>query len=153
LVQIACEIKDFDPEIYLPAREVRRRDRFEQLATAAASQALDQSGFEITEANADRVGVIVSSAVGGLITMENGIEALHEGGARRVSPFLIPMFMPNGASGLIGIDIGAKGPAWSIASACSSGADSIGRRRSSARVSGPAGLPSEARALCSGWRL
>jgi beta-ketoacyl-acyl-carrier-protein synthase II len=127
MVQIACEIKDFDPEDYLPAREVRRRDRFEQLATAAAAQALEQSGFEIRESNASRVGIIVSSAVGGLITMENGIEALHEEGARRISPFLIPMYMPNGASGLIGIDIGATGPAWSIASACSSGADSIGQ--------------------------
>jgi beta-ketoacyl-acyl-carrier-protein synthase II len=127
LVQIACEIQDFDPEAYMSAREARRRDRFEQLATAAAVQAMAQSGFEITEANAGRVGIIVSSAVGGLITMEQGIEALNQDGARRISPFLIPMFMPNGASGLIGIDIGAKGPAWSIASACSSGADSIGQ--------------------------
>jgi beta-ketoacyl-acyl-carrier-protein synthase II len=127
LVQIACEIKDFDPEKYMPARETRRRDRFEQLASAAAAQALEQSGFEITDNNADRVGVIVSSAVGGLITMEKGIVTLNQDGPRRISPFLIPMFMPNGASGLIGIDIGARGPAWSIASACSSGADSVGQ--------------------------
>jgi 3-oxoacyl-[acyl-carrier-protein] synthase II len=127
LVQIACEVRDFEPEKYMPAREVRRRDRFEQLATAAAKQALDQSGFEISEANSGRVGVIVSSAVGGLATMEEGVEALNQDGPRRISPFLIPMYMPNGASGLIGIDIGARGPAWSIASACSSGADSVGQ--------------------------
>jgi beta-ketoacyl-acyl-carrier-protein synthase II len=127
LVQIACEVKGFEPEKYMPARETRRRDRFELLATAAAGQALIQSGFNITDANADRVGVIISSAVGGLITMEQGILALDRDGPRRVSPFLIPMFMPNGASGLIGIDIGARGPAWSIASACSSGADSVGQ--------------------------
>jgi beta-ketoacyl-acyl-carrier-protein synthase II len=127
LVQIACEVKGFEPEKYMPARETRRRDRFEQLATAAANQALSQSGFEITDATADRVGVIISSAVGGLISMEEGVDALHQYGARRISPFLIPMFMPNGASGLVGIDIGARGPAWSIASACSSGADSVGQ--------------------------
>lgn len=127
LVQVACEVKGFDPEKYMDAREARRRDRFEQLASAAAQEALAQSGLTVNEDNAGRVGVVVSSAVGGLASMEDGIRTIEQKGPRRVSPFTIPMFMPNGASGMIGIDIGARGPSFSLASACASGADSIGQ--------------------------
>lgn len=127
LVQVACEVKGFDPEQFMDAREARRRDRFEQLASAAAQEALGQSGLEVHADNAQRVGVIVSSAVGGLGSMEEGILTIEEKGPRRVSPFTIPMFMPNGASGMIGIDIGAQGPSFSLASACASGVDSIGQ--------------------------
>ncbi len=127
LVQVACEVKGFDPEQFMDAREARRRDRFEQLASAAAQEALEQSGLAVAEQNALRVGVIVSSAVGGLGSMEEGIRTIEEKGPRRVSPFTIPMFMPNGASGMIGIDIGARGPSFSLASACASGVDSIGQ--------------------------
>jgi beta-ketoacyl-acyl-carrier-protein synthase II len=127
LVQVACEVKGFDPGRYMDAREARRRDRFEQLASAAAQEAMQHSGLEVTEANALRVGVVVSSAVGGLGSMEEGILTIEEKGPRRVSPFTIPMFMPNGASGMIGIDIGAQGPSFSLASACASGVDSIGQ--------------------------
>lgn len=127
LVQIACEVKGFDPEQYMDARDARRRDRFEQLASAAARQALEQSGLQVTEEKSHRVGVIVSSAVGGLGSMEEGILTIDEKGPRRVSPFTIPMFMPNGASSLIGIDIGAQGPSFSLSSACASGVDSIGQ--------------------------
>lgn len=126
LAQIACEVKNFDPSNYMPAKEARRRDRFEQFATAAAQEALEQSGLEITDKNAGRIGVIVSSAMGGLASLQEAIFTLKDEGARRVSPFLIPMLMANGASGLIGIDHGIKGPAMSIASACASGIDSIG---------------------------
>jgi 3-oxoacyl-[acyl-carrier-protein] synthase II len=127
LVQVACEVKGFDPEKYMDARDARRRDRFEQLASVAAREALEQSGLKVAEERSHRVGVIVSSAVGGLGSMEEGILTIDEKGPRRVSPFTIPMFMPNGASGLIGIDIGAQGPSFSLASACASGVDSIGQ--------------------------
>ncbi len=127
LVKIACEIKGFEPEKFMEAREARRRDRFEQLAAVVAHQTLAHSGFEVTEGNAERIGVIVSSAVGGLASMEQGITVMLNDGPRRVSPFMIPMFMPNGASGLIAIDIGAKGPCFSVASACATGEDSIGQ--------------------------
>jgi beta-ketoacyl-acyl-carrier-protein synthase II len=127
LVKIACEVKGFEPEKFMEAREARRRDRFEQFAAVVAQQALAHSEFEVTEQNAERVGIIVSSAVGGLASMEEGINVMMNDGPRRVSPFMIPMFMPNGASGLIAIDIGAKGPCFSVASACASGADSIGQ--------------------------
>jgi len=126
LVRIACEVKDFQPENYMEAREARRRDRFVQLAAAAAQEAMHQSGFEITAENAVRTGVIVSSAIGGLKSLQDGIYTLKDDGPRRVSPFLIPMLMSNGAAGMLAIDYGIRGPCFSVASACASGADGIG---------------------------
>ena len=127
LVRIACEVKDFDPGAYMEIREARRRDRFEQLAAVAAKQALAHSGLTIDVDRAGRVAVILSSAVGGLATMEEGIRVVEMGNPRKISPFTIPMFMSNGAAGLVAIDIGAKGPCFSIASACASGSDAIGQ--------------------------
>ena len=125
-VKIACEVKDFVPEDFMEAREARRRDRFEQFSTAAAKEALKNSGLEITEANSSRVGAIISSAIGGLKSLQDAIITNYTEGPRRVSPFLIPMLMANGASGLAAIDHGIKGPCFSVASACASGADGIG---------------------------
>ncbi len=126
LVKIACEVKDFQPEMYMDAREARRRDRFVQLAAAAAQESMRQAGLEITAANAGRVGVLVSSAIGGLKTLQDGILIIKDDGPRRISPFLIPMLMSNGAAGMLAIDYGIKGPCFSVASACASGADGIG---------------------------
>ncbi|MCW5876093.1 MAG: beta-ketoacyl-ACP synthase II [Anaerolineales bacterium] len=126
LVKVACEIKDFDPTEYVDPRETRRRDRYELFAAAAAAQAIKQSGLEITEKNAARIGTVISAAIGGLTSMEEGVLAAFQQGPRRVSPFMIPMLMPNGAAGLVGIDHGPKGPALSVASACASGQDGIG---------------------------
>jgi beta-ketoacyl-acyl-carrier-protein synthase II len=126
LAQIACEVRNFDPTAYMSAKEARRRDRFEQFATVAAKEAIRHAGLEITPENAGRIGVLVSSAMGGLKSLQDAIYTLKDYGARRVSPFLIPMLMPNGAAGLIGIDNGIKGPAMSVASACASGIDGIG---------------------------
>lgn len=125
-VKIACEVKGFIPENYMEAREARRRDRFEQLSTAAAREALSASGLEMTEANAGRVGAIISSAIGGLRSLQDAVIMNHMEGPRRVSPFLIPMLMSNGAAGLAAIDHGITGPCFSVASACASGADGIG---------------------------
>jgi len=125
-VQIACELKGFAPEQYMEAREARRRDRFEQMSTAAVKEALGESGLEIAEENATRIGVIISSAIGGLKSLQDAIITNHTEGPRRVSPFLIPMLMANGAAGLAAIDHGIKGPCFSVASACASGADGIG---------------------------
>jgi beta-ketoacyl-acyl-carrier-protein synthase II len=126
LVKIACEAKNFDPTHYMEAKEARRRDRFEQFGVAAAKEAIASSGLQITDENRGRISVVVSSAIGGLRTLQDAIFTLKDEGARRVSPFLIPMLMPNGASGLIAIDYGIKGPSFSVASACASGADGIG---------------------------
>jgi 3-oxoacyl-[acyl-carrier-protein] synthase II len=125
-VEIACELKGFDPAKYMDAKEARRRDRFEQMGVAAAKEAIAQAGLEITDANRARIGVIVSSAIGGMKAIQDAIYTLKDEGFRRVSPFLIPMLMPNGASGLIAIDYGIHGPCFSVASACASGADGIG---------------------------
>jgi len=125
-VHIACEVKNFEPEQFMEAREARRRDRFEQLSTAAVKEALASSGLEVTESNADRIGVIISSAIGGLKSLQEAIITNHTEGPRRVSPFLIPMLMSNGAAGLAAIDHGIKGTCFSVASACASGADGIG---------------------------
>jgi 3-oxoacyl-[acyl-carrier-protein] synthase II len=126
LVQIACEVKDFIPEDYMPVREARRRDRFQQFASVAAKEAIDQAGLEIQESESGRVGVIVSSAIGGVKAFEDSVYTLIEEGPRRISPFVIPMLMSNGAAGLIAIDYGYNGPCFSVGSACASGADGIG---------------------------
>jgi beta-ketoacyl-acyl-carrier-protein synthase II len=126
LVKIACEVKNFDPGQYMDLKEARRRDRYQHFATAASQEALAASGLRITPENAERVAVIVSSGVGGGKSFQDNVDLLRQSGPRRISPFMIPMFMSNGASGLIGIDTGAHGPNFSVASACASGADGIG---------------------------
>jgi len=125
-VRIACEVKNFDATRYMDAKEARRRDRFEQFGSVAAKEALAQSGLEITEANAGRIGVVISSAIGGMKSLQEAIFTLKDEGARKVSPFLIPMLMPNGAAGVVAIEHGIHGPCFSVASACASGADGIG---------------------------
>ncbi len=126
LVQIACEVKGFDPEGYMGRREARRIDRFQQFGIAAAEQAIEQAGLEVRPEEASRAAVIISSAVGGMWSMEEGMIAFTEKGPRRVSPFIIPKFMSNGAAGLVSIRNGFKGPTYSVASACASGSDAIG---------------------------
>ncbi len=125
-VKIASEVKNFNPDIYMDFKEARRRDRFEQLAVASMKEALETSGLEITEQSTHRIGVIVSSAIGGLRSMQDNIYTLKEQGFRKVSPFSIAMMMPNGAAGIISIDHGIRGPSFSVASACASGSDGIG---------------------------
>jgi beta-ketoacyl-acyl-carrier-protein synthase II len=126
LVKIACEAKDFDPKQFMTPSKVRRRDRCQQLAATAAFEAMQHSGLEISEKNAYRVGVIISSAIGGIGTLESSVRVIDKSGPRRASPFTIPMMMPNGPSGLVAIDIGAKGAALSVSSACASSSDGIG---------------------------
>jgi beta-ketoacyl-acyl-carrier-protein synthase II len=126
LVQIGCQVKNFNPDNYLPSKEARRRDRFEQFATAAAQEALRQSGLTVNEATASRVGVTVSSAIGGIASLMDGFHAVKVEGPRRISPFMIPMYISDGAGGMIAIDYGFRGPAYSIVTACASGADSLG---------------------------
>ena len=125
-VHFAAEVKNFEPDKYMDAKEARRRDRFEQLGAAAARDALANSGLEVTEANAGRIGVLVSSAIGGIKSLQDAVITNYTEGPRKVSPFLIPMLMPNGAAGMIAIDLQIKGPCFSVASACASGADGIG---------------------------
>ena len=125
-VHFAAEVKNFDPEKYMDAKEARRRDRFEQFGVAAAKDAITSSGLEVTDENSGRIGVLVSSAIGGIKSLSEAVIINHTEGPRRVSPFLIPMLMPNGAAGMIAIDHQIKGPCFSVASACASGSDGIG---------------------------
>lgn len=125
-VHFAAEVKGFEPDRYMDPKEARRRDRFEQLGAAAAKDALASSGLQVTEENSGRIGVLVSSAIGGIKSLQDAVITNHTEGPRRVSPFLIPMLMPNGAAGMVAIDHQIKGPCFSVASACASGADGIG---------------------------
>lgn len=125
-VKVACEVKDFDPELELGSKEARRRDRFEQFAYIAAKEALAQSGLEISEANANRIGSIVSSSAGGLGTVQDSFLTLIERGPRALNPFTTPKFMSSGAAGLTSIDFQLRGPSFSVESACASSSDGIG---------------------------
>jgi len=122
----AAEIPEFDPEQFVGRKHARRMDRFVQLGAAAALEALEESGLKITSDNCDRVSVMVASGIGGIITLSEQIGVLNSRGPNRVSPFLVPMMLPDMASGQISILTGAKGANYSTVSACASGADSIG---------------------------
>jgi len=124
-VRIACEVKGFDPTKFMDFRNARRMDRFEQYAVAAARQAITLANLDV-HAHADRIGVVIASAVGGIQTLQDASKILLTVGPRKLSPFTIPMLMPNGASGLVAIEFGARGPSFSVASACASGADGVG---------------------------
>jgi len=126
LVNIACEVKNFNPENYMPAKETRRRDRYEWFAIAASQEAIRQAGITTSEAEVGRIGVVFSSAIGGITTLLDAFDTLKKEGPRRISPFVIPQFITDGASGLISIDNGFRGPVMSIISACASGTDAIG---------------------------
>lgn len=102
-VKIAAEVKNFDPTTYVERKEARRMDRFVQFAVAASLMALEDAGLKITEHNAERVGVVIGSGIGGLQTMEDQVRILVEKGPSRVSPFLVPMMIGNMASGHVSI--------------------------------------------------
>ncbi len=123
---IAGEADGFDPTNYVGRKQARRMDRYVQLGVAATLEAVEHSGLKITPENAERVAVIVSSGIGGIITMSEQVGVLNEKGPSRVSPFLVPMMLPDMASGQISMLLGAKGPNFATVSACSSGADAIG---------------------------
>ncbi len=125
-VKVAAEVKGFNPESVMPAREARRTDRFEQFALAAAQEAICQAGLEVGEEEAHRVGVIISSAIGGIKSLQDGVMTMIQEGPRRISPFIIPMLMANGGSGMVAIQHKYRGPSFSVASACASGSDGIG---------------------------
>ena len=125
-VKLAAELKNFDAKNYVPYKKARQRDRHQNMASAAAKEALEQSGLEINEENAGRVASIISSAIGGTIAFREAVLTVRDKGPSRVSPFGITAIMPNGAAGMVSIDHGIKGPAYSIASACASGADGLG---------------------------
>lgn len=124
--QIAGEVSDFDPTDFVDAKRARRMDRFSQFAVGATSLALKDAGLTITEANAEKVGVIIGSGIGGLATLEEQHIVLLEKGPKKITPFLIPMMISNMAAGHVSIVFGAKGPNYCPVSACATSAHAIG---------------------------
>jgi 3-oxoacyl-[acyl-carrier-protein] synthase II len=124
--RIAAEVKDFDPKEDLGHKEARRLDRFIQFAVVAVEQAIADAGLVINESNSEETGVVIGSGIGGIGTLVDQVKVLEERGPRRVSPFLIPMMLPDSAAGQVAINFGIKGPNMAVTSACATGLNVIG---------------------------
>jgi 3-oxoacyl-[acyl-carrier-protein] synthase II len=124
--KFAGEVKGFEPTDYINRKDVRRMDRFAQLAVASGLQAVKQSGLQIDASNQDDIGVFIGSGIGGLTTLFEQVQVLLEKGPDRVSPFLAPMMIADIAAAQVSIALGVKGPNLCTTSACSSGSDAIG---------------------------
>ena len=124
--RFAAEVKGFDPSGSIEPKEAKRWDRFCQFAVVAAKQAVAHAGLTIDGRNANRIGTAIGSGVGGLLMMETQAHVLAERGPDRVSPFCVPMMIPNMATGLTAIALGAKGPSSAVATACAAGSNAIG---------------------------
>jgi len=124
--RFAAEVKAFDPRGWLEPKEAKRWDRFCQFGVVAAKQAVADAGLSITDANRQRVGTAIGSGVGGLLMMETQAHVLNDRGPDRVSPFCVPMMIPNMATGLTAIALGAQGPSSAVATACAAGSNAIG---------------------------
>lgn len=125
-VRIAGEVSDFDPTRYLDPKTAQRLDRFSQFALVSALEAVADSGLDLTVEDPLRMGVVLGCGIGGLNEFEEGHGRYAQGGARKVSPFIIPKMMPNAAPAAISIHFGLAGPSQAVASACASSADAIG---------------------------
>lgn len=125
-VKISGSVKDFDATQYIPKKDLKKMDPFIHFGIAAGIQALEDSGLEITEENAERIGVAIGSGIGGLPGIERNRDQFVNGGARKISPFFVPSSIINMVSGNLSIMKGLKGPNISIVSACTTGAHNIG---------------------------
>ncbi len=124
--QVAGEVKNFDPLLYIPPKDARRMDTFIQFGIAAGVEAFKDSGIEVTDTNSERIGVSVGSGIGGINLIESTSDVFDEGGVRKVSPFFIPGTIINMISGNLSIMLNLKGPNVSIVTACTTGTHSIG---------------------------
>ncbi len=125
-VRFGGSIKDFDPTVYISPKEAKKMDPFIHYGIAAGLQAKEDAGLEITETNAERVGIAIGAGIGGLPGIEKGYAAYLKGGARRISPFFVPSNIINMIAGDLSIMLGVKGPNYSIVTACSTATHSIG---------------------------
>lgn len=124
--QIASEVRDFEPSAYMPPKEVRRNDRYTHFAVAAAKRAVEDANLDTSTVESERFGVFVGSGIGGMWTIEKQSRVLFERGPRKISPFMIPSLIANMASGVIAIEMGARGPNFSIVTACATATHCIG---------------------------
>ena len=124
--RFAAEVKNFDPSDVLDRKETKRWDRFCQFGVVASKQAVEQARLLIDESTQHRIGVAIGSGVGGLLMMESQAHVLADRGPDRVSPFCVPMMIPNMAAGLTAIALGAKGPSSAVSTACAAGSNALG---------------------------
>ena len=124
--KIAAEVKDFNPVALFGNREARRMDRFSQFAVAAATQARQDSNLTVNDRNRDRIGVIIGTGIGGMTTLAEQFQLYCERGPSRVSPFLVPMMIPDTAAAMTAINLGVRGPNMAVVSACASGTNAVG---------------------------
>ncbi len=125
-VRFGGSVWNFDPTHYIPAKDVKKMDPFVHYGVAAAKEAIADAGLEVTEENAERIGVAIGSGIGGLWGIEKGYQAFIDGGPRKVSPFFVPSNIINMISGNVSIMYGMKGPNIALVSACATGAHNIG---------------------------
>ncbi len=124
--KFAAEVKGFDPEAALGRKDARHMDRFVQFAVVATQQAIADAKLEINDSNRDRIGSIIGTGIGGVGTLVSESETLREKGPRRISPFLIPMILPDTAPGQVAINFGIRGPNLAVTSACATGTNAVG---------------------------
>ena len=124
--RIAAEVKGFDGAALFGSREARRMDRFTQFAVAASLQAVDDAGLVIDDGNRDRIGVVIGTGIGGLGTLFDQINIFSTRGPSRVSPFLVPIMLPDTGGGMVAIHLGVRGPNMAVVTACATGTNAIG---------------------------
>jgi 3-oxoacyl-[acyl-carrier-protein] synthase II len=124
--KFAAQVKDFDAGALFGPREARRMDRFAQFALAAAMQAVQDACLEITDDNRDRIGCVIGSGIGGISTLFEQAQVFIERGPSRVSPFLVPMMIPDTAGGMVAIHLGVRGPNLAVVTACATGTNAVG---------------------------
>ncbi len=125
-VKFACTVKDFDATQYITKKDLKKMDTFIHYGIAAAAQAIEDAGLEVTEDNAERIGVSIGSGIGGLPMIERNKDLYEKGGPRKISPFFVPGSIINMISGNLSIMYGMKGPNIAIVTACTTGTHSIG---------------------------
>jgi 3-oxoacyl-[acyl-carrier-protein] synthase II len=125
-VKIAAQVKDFDAVGLFGKVEARRMDRFSQFAVAAAQQAVADAGLKIDDSTRDRIGVVIGTGIGGLGTLSEQLKVYYDRGPSRVSPFTVPMMLPDTGAGMIAIFLGLRGPNMAVVTACATGTNSIG---------------------------
>jgi 3-oxoacyl-[acyl-carrier-protein] synthase II len=125
-VRFACEVKEFDPSLYMDRKEIKRSDRYTQLALAASVQAMKDAFPDGTGFTPDRTGVVIGSGIGGIKTFEEQLDVYRTLGPNKISPFFVPMFIGDIAAGIVSMRFGAKGPNYAVVSACATSGHAIG---------------------------